>query len=51
MPHHPFRTFKTTPKPTVAAEAPIQRIVGVGMERHMGTTRAHRPRALKPPTD
>lgn len=49
MPHHPIRTSKATPKPSVAGETPIQRVMGIGIERHMGTTRAHRPRALKPP--
>lgn len=49
MPHFPHRTIQTHPKPTVAEETPIQRIVGAGIERHQGTTRARRPRALKPP--
>lgn len=49
MPHHPYRTLQNSPKPTVAEESHIQRVVGAGIERHMGTTRVPRPRALKPP--
>jgi hypothetical protein len=49
MPHIPHRTLQTRPKATVAEETPLQRIVGAGIERHLGTTRAPRPRALKPP--
>lgn len=49
MPHHPHRTLQTRPKAAVAEESPIQRVVGTGIERHMGTTRVPRPRALKPP--
>lgn len=50
MPHMPHRTIKTTPKPAVAEETPIQRVMGIG-ERHLGTTRVPRPRVLKPPLD
>lgn len=50
MPHLPHRTIQTTPKLSVAEETPIQRVIGAGIERHQGTTRAYRPRALKPPT-
>lgn len=49
MPHHPHRTIQNAPKPTVAEETPIQRVIGAGIERHMGTTRVPRPRVLKPP--
>lgn len=49
MPHMPHRTMQTHPKPTVAEETPIQRVVGAGIERHQGTTRVPRPRVLKPP--
>lgn len=49
MPHFPHRTFQTAPKATVAEETSVPRIVGVGIERHLGTTRAPRPRTLKPP--
>lgn len=44
MPHYPH---KTTLRPTVADKTPVDRIAGI--ERHLGTTRAPRPRALKPP--
>lgn len=49
MPHFPHRTIQSHPKPTVAEETPIQRVIGAGIERHQGTTRAPRPRTLKPP--
>jgi hypothetical protein len=49
MPHRPYQTMQTSPKPRMAEEAPIQRVVGAGIERHMGATRIPRPRALKPP--
>jgi len=49
MPHHPHRTIQNAPRPAVAEEAPIQRVIGAGIERHMGTTRVPRPRVLKPP--
>lgn len=49
MPHFPHRTIQQTPKLAVAEEAPVQRVIGAGIERHQGTTRAPRPRALKPP--
>lgn len=49
MPHFPHRTTQKLPKPTVAEESPIQRVIGAGIERHQGTTRAPRPRTLKPP--
>ena len=48
MAHIPHRTLQTQPKPTVAeVSLPIQQ--AVGFERHLGTTRAPRPRVLKPP--
>lgn len=51
MPHLPHRSMKINdPKPAVAEETPIQRVVGIG-ERHLGTTRIPRPRVLKPPLD
>ena len=50
MPHMPHRTIKTTPKPTVADEAPVQRVANLGIgEKHLGTTRVPRSRVLKPP--
>lgn len=49
MPHHPHRTIQNAPRPAVAEETPIQRVIGAGIERHMGTTRVPRPRVLKPP--
>ena len=49
MPHLPHRTIQQHPKPTMAEETPIQRVIGTGIERHQGTTRAPRPRTLKPP--
>jgi hypothetical protein len=49
MPHMPHRTMQTQPKPAVAEETPIQRVIGAGIERHQGTTRVPRPRVLKPP--
>ncbi len=49
MPHIPHRTLRTAPKPSVAEETPLHRVVGAGIERHMGTTRQPRPRVLKPP--
>lgn len=51
MPHMPHRSLKSQPKPSVAEETPIQRVtsgLGIG-DRHLGTTRIPRPRALKPP--
>lgn len=49
MPHFPHRTIQNHPKATVAEESPVQRVIGAGIERHQGTTRAPRPRTLKPP--
>lgn len=51
MPHLPHRSMKiTTPKSAVAeVELPVQRLQGI--ERHLGTTRAPRPRSLKPTLD
>lgn len=49
MPHIPHRTLQTAPKPSVAEETPLQRIVGAGIERHTGSTRMPRSRVLKPP--
>ena len=49
MPHFPHRSIQQSPKPSVAEETPIQRVIGAGIERHQGTTRVPRPRVLKPP--
>ncbi len=46
MPHMPHRQLAAN-SPTPAN--PVDRVLSAGIERHMGTTRAPRPRVLKPP--
>lgn len=50
MPHLPHRSFQMALKPSVVLKSPVaEEITPARIERHQGTTRAPRPRVLKPP--
>lgn len=49
MSHFLNRTKADTRPVAVEAETPQMRFERIGIERHQGTTRAPRPRVLKPP--
>lgn len=44
-----FNPRALSPSKLAVAAGMIPAPVALAMERHQGTTRAHRPRALKPP--